>query len=330
MVTGANSSNVSFPCDFNEDFKYILLPVSYSLVFVFGLALNCAVMYAIMFQTRRWRAVTVYMLNLTVCDTLYVLTLPFLIFYYADENDWPFGEPLCKLIRFLFYTNLYGSILFLSCISLQRFLGVCHPVRSLGWAGSRSARRISAAVWLAVVSFQAPILYFSRTRQTGAGCVCHDTTSRELFPHFLAYSGVVSMLLFCVPFAVVVACYGLMLHKLLEAPPVPGSAAARSKQRSVRMIAVVLMAFLLCFLPFHVTRSVYYSFRYLDQEVGCKLLAASNAAYKATRPLASANSCLDPILYFMAGRGFRWSVTGQRNIRQPPAAADATLPANKV
>lgn len=101
--------NFTYYCKFQEDFKYILLPVSYALVFVVGLALNAMALFVIVFRTKRWKPSTIYMFNLTMCDTLYILTLPFLIYYYADENDWPFSEPLCKIIRFLFYANLYGT-----------------------------------------------------------------------------------------------------------------------------------------------------------------------------------------------------------------------------
>lgn len=114
MATFYNNSanltrNNSLYCKFQEDFKYILLPISYALVFVIGLALNAMALYVIVFRTKRWKPSTIYMFNLTMCDTLYILTLPFLIYYYADENDWPFSEPLCKIIRFLFYANLYGT-----------------------------------------------------------------------------------------------------------------------------------------------------------------------------------------------------------------------------
>lgn len=110
--TITNLTNFSdFYCPFQEDFKYILLPVSYSLVFVIGLALNITALYVIVFRTKRWKPSTIYMFNLTMCDTLYILTLPFLIYYYADENDWPFSEPFCKIIRFLFYANLYGTVM---------------------------------------------------------------------------------------------------------------------------------------------------------------------------------------------------------------------------
>ncbi|XP_022604185.1 P2Y purinoceptor 2 [Seriola dumerili] len=327
MATFANdntnqSNRSAFYCEFNEDFKYILLPVSYALVFVIGLALNATALYVIVFRTKRWKPSTIYMFNLTMCDTLYIFTLPFLIYYYADENDWPFSEPFCKLIRFLFYANLYGSILFLCCISLHRFVGICYPVRSLYWVSARRARLVSLAVWAIVLFCQAPVLYFSRTRDMDTERICYDTTSPELFDDFLVYSSVVSVLMFALPFMVVMVCYGLMVRKLLE--PSCGSeggvegergglAARRSKQKSVKMIIIVLAMFMLCFLPFHLTRSLYYSFRYLRQvnpaQVSCNLLEASSIAYKVTRPFASANSCVDPILYFLAGQDVRSNLT---------------------
>ncbi|MED6295043.1 hypothetical protein CHARACLAT_027350 [Characodon lateralis] len=324
MTDRTNSSSI---CVFNEDFKFILLPVSYALVFVIGLAMNAAALYVIVFRTKRWKPFTIYMFNLTMCDTLYIFTLPFLIYYYADENDWPFSEPFCKLIRFLFYANLYGSILFLCCISLHRFVGICHPVRSLSWVSARRARLVSVGVWACVLLCQAPILYFSRTRDVKTERICYDTTSPEHFDDFLMYSSVVSVLMFVLPFIVVMVCYGLMVRKLLE--PGWGSfqgaegegggpTAQRSKQKSVKMIIIVLAAFMLCFLPFHLTRSLYYSFRYLRQvnpsKISCSLLETASVAYKVTRPLASANSCVDPILYFLAGRDARSNLTKKKNL----------------
>ncbi|XP_074536199.1 P2Y purinoceptor 2 [Halichoeres trimaculatus] len=321
--TSISTTNYSaFYCKFREEFKYILLPVSYALVFVVGLALNATALFVIVCRTKRWKPSTIYMFNLTMCDTLYVFTLPFLIYYYADENDWPFSEPICKIIRFLFYANLYGSILFLCCISLHRFIGICYPVRSLYWVSARRARLVSVAVWAIVLFCQAPILYFSRVRDRANGRLCYDTTSPELFDDFLVYSSIMSVLMFALPFMVVMVCYGLMVRKLLE--PGWGSqegpdgergglSAQRSKQKSVKMIIIVLAVFMLCFLPFHLTRSLYYSFRYLRQinpaQVSCTLLEASSVAYKVTRPLASANSCLDPILYFLAGQDARSNLT---------------------
>uniref|UniRef100_A0A669EV25 P2Y purinoceptor 2 n=1 Tax=Oreochromis niloticus TaxID=8128 RepID=A0A669EV25_ORENI len=289
-------------CHFNDDFKYILLPVSYTLVFVIGLALNATALYVIVFRTKRWKPSTIYMFNLTVCDTLYIFTLPFLIYYYADKNDWPFSELFCKLIRFLFYANLYGSILFLSCISLHRFVGICYPVRSLNWVSARQARLVSMAVWACVLFCQAPVLYFSRTRDVNTERICHDTTSPELFDDFLVYSSVISVLMFALPFMVVMVCNGLMVRKLLDTGWGSGArteeergglTAQRSKQKYLRQVN--------------------------PAQISCSLVEASSVAYKITRPLASANSCVDPILYFLAGQDARSNLTKKRKLPPPKA-----------
>lgn len=121
----------------------------------------------------------------------------------------------------------------------------------------------------------------SRDRKTER--YCYDTTSPELFDDFLVYSSVVSVIMFAVPFMVVMVCNGLMMRKLLE----PGwssqggaegergtLSSRRSKQKSVKMIIIVLATFMLCFLPFHLTRSLYYSFRYLQQVNPAQVSAA--------------------------------------------------------
>jgi len=251
-----------------------------------------------------------------------------------------------------------GSILFLCCISLHRFMGICHPVRSLYWVSARRAKLVSVALWACVLLIQAPILYFSRTRWIeceylsflsnvlnaclsghytdspwclngthfkrapflsfflrfnakrrkaqpfhnpklyslffrvrGSIRICYDTTSPELFDDFLVYSSVVSVLMFALPFMVVMVSYGLMVQKLLEPGwgSEEGGSAQKTKQKSVKMIIVVLATFMLCFLPFHLTRSLYYSFRYLRQMDPSQVRPAFN--YRTKRKRSSFKVC---------------------------------------
>ncbi|XP_045871570.1 P2Y purinoceptor 2 isoform X1 [Meles meles] len=291
---------LGYKCRFNEDFKYVLLPVSYGVVCVLGLCLNTAALYIFLCRLKTWNASTTYMFHLAVCDALYAASLPLLVYYYARGDHWPFSTLLCKLVRFLFYTNLYCSILFLTCISLHRCLGVLRPLRSLRWGRARYARRVAATVWVLVLACQSPVLYFVTTSARGGRITCHDTSAPELFGQFVAYSSVMLGLLFAVPFATILVCYVLMARRLLKPAYGTSGGLPRAKRKSVRTIAVVLAVFALCFLPFHVTRTLYYSFRSLD--LSCHTLNAVNMAYKITRPLASANSCLDPVLYFLAGQ----------------------------
>ena len=59
--------------------------------------------------------------------------------------------------------NLYGSILFLTCISAHRYSGVVYPLKSLGRLKKKNAVYISVLVWLIVVVGISPILFYSGT-----------------------------------------------------------------------------------------------------------------------------------------------------------------------
>lgn len=299
-----SSKEVNFSCTFDEEFKYILLPVSYSLVCFFGLILNSVALWMFITKMRPWKPSTVYMFHLALSDTLYVLSLPMLIYYYANRSHWPFGVVLCKIVRFLFYANLYCSILFLTCISVHRYLGICHPIRSLTLIKPRHAHMVCGFVWTAVIACLVPTLILVNTSRNGNSTLCHDTSRPEEFHNFVTYNSVVMVLLFILPFLVIVVCYCLMARALCQ--PRKGLAQnqqSSSRKKSIKLIIVVLVVFAICFVPFHITRTLYYAYRILDAD--CKTLNIVNFSYKITRPLASVNSCLDPILYFLAGDHYR-------------------------
>lgn len=90
-------------CTYKEDFKRILLPAVYTLVFLLGLPLNAAVILKIWKSGPNLSKNNIYMLNLAIADFLYVMSLPLLIYNYGSHDYWPFGEFACKLVRFQFY-----------------------------------------------------------------------------------------------------------------------------------------------------------------------------------------------------------------------------------
>ncbi|XP_068181130.1 P2Y purinoceptor 4-like [Antennarius striatus] len=291
-------------CRFDEEFKYILLPVSYSLVFVFGFVLNAVALWLFL-RMRPWNPSTVYMFHLALSDFLYVLSLPTLIYYYANRSHWPFGLAACKIVRFLFYANLYCSILFLTCISVHRYMGICHPIKAMTLVKARHAHLACGTVWGVVTLCLVPNLIFVTTSRRDNDTLCHDTTSQESFEEYVDYSSVVMVLLFGVPFLVIVVCYCLMARTLCRPRRglSSGQQGAASRQKSIKLIVVVLVVFAVSFVPFHITRTLYYTSRVLGFR--CEVLNIVNFTYKITRPLASVNSCIDPILYFLAGDCYR-------------------------
>lgn len=290
-------------CRFDEDFKYVLLPVSYSLVCVVGFVLNATALWMFL-KMRPWNPSTIYMFHLALSDFLYVLSLPTLIYYYANRSHWPFGVAACKIVRFLFYANLYCSILFLTCISVHRYLGICHPIKALTLVKSRHAHLVCGMVWAVVTLCLVPNIIFVTTSRRDNDTLCHDTTNQEAFNQYVDYSSVVMVLLFGIPFLVIMVCYCLMARALCRPRLGISSGQHRaSRKKSIKLIIVVLVVFAVSFVPFHITRTLYYTSRVL--ELNCEFLNVVNFAYKITRPLASVNSCIDPILYFLAGDHYR-------------------------
>ncbi|XP_051877786.1 P2Y purinoceptor 4-like [Pristis pectinata] len=296
---GKNSS-----CHFDEEFKYILLPVSYGMVCVVGVILNTTALWMFVCKMRPWNVNIIFMFNLAISDLLYVLSLPLLTYYYARRNDWPFGVVLCKITRFIFYANLYSSILFLTCISVHRCLAVCYPIQSLRWIKVNRAWIVCTLVWTSVIICLIPNLIFVTTSRRGDNILCHDTTRREDFPEYVLYSSAIMVILFVIPFFIITICYSVMTRRLSKTH-ISGYSPASSnvKKKAIKIIIIVLLVFFLCFVPFHITRTMYYTFRVLKKN--CNALNIVNFTYKITRPLASINSCIDPILYFLAGDNYR-------------------------
>lgn len=323
-----NTSQDQGLCQLSEKYKQVYLSLTYSIIFILGLPLNGTVLWLSWCQTKRWSCATIYLVNLMVADLLYVLTLPFLIITYSLDDRWPFGELLCKLVRFLFYANLYGSILLLTCISVHRFLGVCHPLRSLPYRTRRHAWLGTGATWALVVLQLLPTLAFSHTDYINGQMICYDTTNPENFDRYFAYGVVLTLSGFVFPTLVILVCYSLMVRSLTKPEENHMRTGNAARAKSIRTILLVCGLFTLCFVPFHVTRSFYLTIRFLLSQ-DCQLLRAASVAHKIWRPLVSVSSCLNPVLYFLLGGNNRVRLLQklrQNKVGKHPAGGKEEIP----
>ncbi|XP_004603217.2 P2Y purinoceptor 1 [Sorex araneus] len=319
---GAGAAAAPFRCALTKTgFQFYYLPAVYILVFVVGFLGNSVAIWMFAFHMKPWSGISVYMFNLALADFLYVLTLPALIFYYFNKTDWIFGDAMCRLQRFIFHLNLYGSILFLTCISAHRYSGVVRPLQSLGRLQKKRAVYVSLLVWAAVAAAVAPILFYSGTgARRNRTVACYDSAADDHLRGYFVYSLCTTVALFCVPLVLILACYGLIVRALvskdLDNSPL--------RRKSIYLVIIVLAVFAVSYIPFHVMKTMNLRARLAFQTPEmCAFNDRVYATYQVTRGLASLNSCVDPILYFLAGDTFRRRLS--RATRKASRKSEANL-----
>lgn len=172
-------------CGIDDSFKYNLYSVVYSVVFVLGLTTNCAALFVFCFRMKMRNETTMFMTNLALSDLVFVFTLPFKVFYNVNRH-WPFGDGLCKVSGTAFITNIYGSMLFLTCISVDRFLAIVYPFRSRSIRTRRNAALVCAAVWLAIVGGGISVTFFSTINSTSRATTCFEGFSKSTWRTYLS------------------------------------------------------------------------------------------------------------------------------------------------
>ncbi|XP_029026801.1 P2Y purinoceptor 3-like [Betta splendens] len=293
-------------CPVAAFYQSLLLPVSYSLVFVLGLTLNCALLRSVCCRARRPCSTVIYMTNLAVADLLYVLSLPPLIISNVMGGLWPFGDVLCKSARFFFFVNLHCSMMFLTCVSVHRFLGVCFPIAAVRLRTRKLALFASGSVWVLATAEILPTLAFAHSGTVNNRTVCFEMTNPQNFNVYFPYGLFLAIVGFLIPFLIVLTCYCSMIKALYCSAPggISKVTTARVRNKSISTILAVCVMFVLCFVPYHVARTVYLFVRvYMPED--CQLLNVAKIAYEVWKPVISFNCCANPLLYFWGSRRHR-------------------------
>ncbi|XP_012497964.1 PREDICTED: C-X-C chemokine receptor type 2-like [Propithecus coquereli] len=266
--------------------------IIYALVFLLCLLGNSLVMLVILYG-RVSRSVTdVYLLNLAMADLLFSLTLP--IWATSRVNGWIFGTSLCKLVSLLKEVNFYSGILLLSCISVDRYMAIVHATRAL-----TQKRHLVKVVCLGIgglsLILSPPLCLFHQSyKPNNSSPVYYEDTATwpvvlRILPHIFGFG---------LPLKVMLLSYGFTLHT-------PIKAHLGQRQWDMGVVFVVILIFLLCWLPYHLvllTDTLRKTHVISDT---CERRNATDQAPEATRILSFLHSCLNPVVYAFIGQKFR-------------------------
>lgn len=307
-VDNASVAVESLMACFHDDdaFKYQAYTLTYLLVFPVGFLCNVGALVVFFLQgSRRSSASSVVMMNLALSDGSFSLTLPLRLVYYIRGGEWIFSDWLCRLCVYGFYLNLYTSILFLTLLSMLRWLAVARPLRHRTLATPTRTLLVCLGVWLLVGVSSAPFLSNGMTHRKGAPR-CFEPSTPSSWSRLLVLNYVALVVGFLLPFLTIVGCYGDLVRRLTFGSAPRGAGRRDGRRRSVHLVAMVTATFLLCFLPYHAVRSLH--LHAVCGRWSCSATLRLQRAVVVTLCMAASNSIADPLLYYYVTSTFRDSM----------------------
>ncbi|NP_001093437.1 motilin receptor [Oryctolagus cuniculus] len=276
-----------------------------------------------------------YLGSMAVSDLLILLGLPFDLYRLWRSRPWVFGQLLCRLSLYVGEGCTYASLLHMTALSVERYLAICRPLRARVLVTRRRVRALIAALWAVALLSAGPFFFLVGVEQdpavfaapdrngtvpldpsspapasppSGPGAEAAALFSRECRPS-RAQLGLLRVMLwvttayFFLPFLCLSILYGLIARQLWRGRgPLRGPAATgreRGHRQTVRVLLVVVLAFIVCWLPFHVGRIIYINTQ------DSRMMYFSQYFNIVALQLFYLSASINPILYNLISKKYR-------------------------
>src|SRR6218665_634875 len=231
---------------------------------VVGNLVNIAVL------TRRWMksSTNCYLTGLAIYDVLYLILAYILSLNHFDSvrTSYWFNRLRFPLVRPLTDTCSNTGVWITLTFTVERYIGVCHPMRGKVWCTPRRAKYIIGAVCLSAALITAPEFFDSQAvevlrRETNTTQIDISRSEFGQTRFYFGYSYAVQALFTFVPLLLLLIFNTLLIRQVMVAAknrrrmakkPDAGSGGdhhSRDQQKITVMLISVVIVFLLCQLP---------------------------------------------------------------------------------
>jgi len=318
-VTTANGSTEAAEVDdyMNSILLRAALIVTYSVIFVLGVAGNILVVYVVARNSMMQTITNVFIANLAVSDIMMcLLAVPFTPIS-GLLQAWPFGQALCHLVPMTLGVSVYVSTLTSTAIAVDRYCVIVHPF--LRRMHISACLVLIAVIWLVATSISMPLALYQHLVWIADGefYSCEEnwpgSASRQLFT-------IISIVLqYVVPCIVIIYCYSrVSLALRRRARRAIGNSSRlstcmtddehgelrsrmklRRKRRTNRMLIAMVAIFAVCWLPLNV---IFLSLEY-DESLGASPYFL--LIFFAAHVIAMSSTVYNPFLYAWMNDNFR-------------------------
>uniref|UniRef100_A0A672SM30 X-C motif chemokine receptor 1 n=1 Tax=Sinocyclocheilus grahami TaxID=75366 RepID=A0A672SM30_SINGR len=254
-------------------FATAITPVIFIIIVLFSCVGNTLVVWVLVKYENLKSLTNTFLLNLALSDLIFTFGLPFWAYYYI--YGWTLGDPACKAVNFVFYTGYYSSIIFLTVLTIHRYMAVVHPMSVVMSRKSLHCYVTSLVIWIISLCAAIPQARFNSV----------VTYLQNSF--------------FIIAFVIIAFCYTVILGRLLR----PTS---HTRRKTVQLILFIVVFFFLGWGPYNVAI-------FLDSLISwkvspfndCKLSESIDYLMYVSRMVAFSHCCLNPVFYVFMGIKFR-------------------------
>ncbi|KAM9299474.1 C-X-C chemokine receptor type 3-like [Gastrophryne carolinensis] len=299
--TDFTDASLVVPCQIESvgRFATYFIPLAYTVVFVLDVLGNGLVFYVLMRRHSPWLLADHYLFQLALSDLLLGFTLPFWALQYS--YGWIFGQIPCKVLGALFTINIYGTIFFLTCISINRYFSIVHAVELHKKQRPIHTILICIVIWVFSCTLAWQDFYFRRSElnpdSDKPACI-YMFPSDQPNSWRIAFQLVEVIVGFIIPLIFMLFSY-IRIFSTLQ----------RSRQnhskRSQLVIVALLFVFVLCWTPYKALQLIdsLHRLEYIKRD--CDFENKLDIAMIISETLGLSHVCINPLVYAFVGVKFR-------------------------
>ncbi|KAM6962515.1 chemokine (C motif) receptor 1a, duplicate 1 [Aplochiton taeniatus] len=277
-------------------FSSIAVPVFFSVVIALSLVGNILVLVILAMYENLKSHTNIFILNLAMSDLVFTAGLPFWAIYHIW--GWIFDGITCQVVNFVFFVGFYSSLLFLTIMTIHRYMSVVHPLFGHGTQRGCYGATISMTIWMVSFGAAIPSLLFTSVtdiyHQEGRSLGCDFTD--PLWKKVGTYQQNIFSL---AAFAVMGYCYVQILKTILRAR-------SHTRNRTVKLIFIIVAVFFLGWVPYNVVILLRLKLDETSPALNdCKASIMLDYGFYVCRLIAFSHCCLNPLFYVFIGVKFR-------------------------
>ncbi|KAM9444708.1 growth hormone secretagogue receptor type 1 [Clarias gariepinus] len=281
---------------------------------VLGLMGNILTILVVWLRPQMRSTTYFYLSSMAVSDIMMLVLMPLDLYKLWWYRPWFLGDAVCKLSQFVSECCTFSSILHMTALGAERYVGVCFPLRARLLVTRGRVRVLIGALWAVAALSAGPVLVLVGVeRVEGNLTECRVTRWAESSGLMVAMLWL-SNLYFIIPLTTLTLLYTLIARRLRQRRHVPRD---HTHRQTLRMMVVIVCVFVVCWLPFHVARTLF-----------CLSLNSSYQVYFLSQylnlvsfVLFYCSAAVNPLLYNIMSSRYRDNVRALLRPRTRPLPA---------